>query len=135
MTKFEVQPAADETLFDHAAAPSRAVDLDQHRIRTIDGMAGNPSLPIALAHDRVHAIPRLDFEHGARWEVPEMDATFYFRLNQIPVDLVAQIRVRFKKSRNFYGSSHADSDDLTIPLDHVSRAVAASYFGQFSGVA
>lgn len=59
-------------------------------------MSGNPRLSL-LAHYLVKAILRLNFQYGAGQQIPEVDAAFYFRLDDVAADRIAEVGVRFKK--------------------------------------
>lgn len=90
---FEMHAPAQESGFEHGAAPVRSGDANQDRLGAKFRMAGNPGVAIADQHQRVSAILRDDFERARVGEIPQVNAAFDFTANDVPVDLIAQILV------------------------------------------
>ena len=89
--------AANEVFLQHAAAPGGAVNARGRGLGAEHGVAGDPGFVPALADDGVDPILGFDLKHCAGREVMQMDAAFDLGLNQLAVDVVAQVGVRRKE--------------------------------------
>ena len=92
--KFQVHAAANETEFQHGAAPCRAFDSYQHWFRAEFRMSGNQHLALTASHDRVPTVLGLDLQNTLGREIAQKDATVDFRLNDVVVHLIAQVSMR-----------------------------------------
>src|SRR6266852_533601 len=79
---------------EHRAAPIRAVDVHQHRLRTKFRVTGDERLAIALHDHRIPAVAGLHFESAFLGQLPQIDTAFDLTANDIGVNLVAEILVR-----------------------------------------
>src|ERR1039458_5753762 len=92
VAEFQAHAAADVALFEHGAAPRGAVDVNEHRFRAEDRVAGNQRLAGAAVLNGVSAVLGADFENRAGGEIAEMHAAFDLGLHDAAVDGVAQMR-------------------------------------------
>ena len=53
-------------------------------------------IAVTATHQSVDPVLGFDFEHCARRQVLKEDAAFDLRLDNAPIDLVAQVRIRSK---------------------------------------
>ena len=106
MTKLEVHPATDVSLSKHASTPSGPVNIHRYRIGAEDRVSGNPCFTVALTDDSVNVVSGLNFEHCARCKTAQIDATLDFGPNNVAVDRVAKIRMRFEERQTIRFGSH-----------------------------
>src|SRR5690242_905923 len=81
-------------------------------------MARNPRRALAIVYDPVDVILRLHFQHSPQRKVAEEHSSFYLGLNDVPIDLVAEVWVRLKKRRTLCRWNHSLAPQL---LDHIAQ--------------
>jgi hypothetical protein len=118
--KFQVHAAADEVLLQHAAAPCGPVNSRRRRLGTEYRMPGNPGFVRALADDCINAILSPDLEHRARRQTMQMDSAFDLGLDQVVIDVVAEVGIRLKERRKLRMS-------VRIVLEGQSRLLPEFY--------
>ncbi len=91
--KLEMHAAADETRFDKRSGPARANDFHQDRSRTEQWMTRNQELIARTVFDSINSILCPDVQYGAYLEFVQKHAPVHFRLANVPVDFVGQVRV------------------------------------------
>ena len=97
MAELETHAASDVAGFKHGAAPGGSVDSDGNRLRAKDGMAGDEGLVPAFVQDGVEAIFGSNFKDGSGGKIVEVDAAFDFGLDDVAVDVIAQVGVGWKQ--------------------------------------
>ena len=80
----------------HRTAPVAPLDQDQHWLGTKPRMAPDQRLAIALHDNCVPAVLRLYLKRSFVRQVAQIDATFDFASNNVPIYLIAQVIVRLK---------------------------------------
>src|SRR5690348_5921007 len=100
MAEFQVHAAADELFLEHGTTPSGAMNLHEHGAWTILGVPRDQRVPATAIDDRIPPLAGLHFENGSGSEVAQVNTAFDLGLDQIRVDLVAQIRVWLEQRRH-----------------------------------
>ena len=105
MVEFEAHAAAHKARLQHGASPGGADDGDGNRARTEFRMSPEQGAVIAQEYGGITMMLGLDEQDRARLQVVEENPAFDFRLHNIVVNLVAQIRMRLEH-RQFEVSVH-----------------------------
>src|SRR5262249_25952023 len=100
MAKFEVHPAADESMFQHRPAPRGPMDRNKHGFGTEHRVAMQQRIALAATDQRVDPILGFDFYNRSPREIVHRNATFDLGLDNGAVDLVAQVRIWRKHRGN-----------------------------------
>ena len=93
MVKFKMHAAADEAEFEHGASPGGSGDGDQDGLGAIERVAGDVGVVIAEHDGGVGVVLGIDLQDGPGRQAFEKDPAFDFRLDNIAVHRIAQIRV------------------------------------------
>src|SRR5581483_2180001 len=99
MHKLQVHPAPNEGFFEQGAAPGGTiyVHLDQlgaeHRVTT------NQRVTVFTVDHGASPILRVDLQHRATWQIAQVHAALDLRLNDVAIDLIAQMWARPKQVR------------------------------------
>lgn len=96
VTEFKVHAAADVLQLEHGASPGGTSDSDLDRLRTEFRMAGEERFAAAQKHSGVAVVQGLNLEDCGRRKIAEIDATFYFRLDDAAVHFFSQVGVGAK---------------------------------------
>lgn len=84
-------------------------------------MAGNQRLTFAEEYGGVAMVLSLNLQYGGRWQIPERNTAFDFRLDDVGVYFVTQIGMRYE-----HGSQHP----TLFGRSYQRMAHAGHYFGQ-----
>lgn len=104
MGELEAHATADEMTLEHGASPSGPGDSDEDRLRAVLGMPGDQGGSV-IDHDRgIEMMLGLDLKNGFGSEVFEEDAAFDLRLNDVAVDLIAEVEVRHERGQVGHGT-------------------------------
>jgi hypothetical protein len=103
MGELKTHAAADEATLQHAATPGGTGDSDGNWLRTEFRMAGDESGTVFEKDGRVAMVLCLDLQHSGRRKVVQEDATFNLRLNDLMIDLIAEIGVGHEKGTVGHG--------------------------------
>ena len=94
MAEFQVHAAADVLQLEHGASPGGTSDSDLDRLRTEFRMAGEERFAAAQKHSGVAVVQGLNLEDCGWRKIAEIDATFYFRLDDAAVHFFSLVGVR-----------------------------------------
>src|ERR1700679_3832233 len=98
--KLQMHAAPHKLQLQHGAAPGRARDCNQNRLRTKLRMPGYHRVVAAQKHGPVAMVHGLNFKHGRRRQIVQEHAPFNLRLDDAAVDLIAQIGVGGKHTND-----------------------------------
>ena len=96
--KFHLHAATDEAHLEHGTAPGRAGDDHLHRLRTILWMSRDQRQTFAEKQRRVEVVLGANLQHGVRRQKFKKHASLDFGLDDIPIDLVAEVGMRREHS-------------------------------------
>ena len=97
--EFEAHATADEVAFQHGASPGGTGDGDQDRLRAVFGMAGDHGGGVIDQDGSIKMMLGLNLENGFRGEIFQENAAFNFGLDDVAVDLVAEVEVRRERRK------------------------------------
>src|SRR5580704_7804310 len=144
MAEFQVHSAAEICGLEHRTAPVGSRDLHQYGLRAEFRMAPDPGGSIPPRHDGVVAVPGLHFDFGGFRQVSQVDTTLDLALDDVAVDLVAQVLMRPEHPDSIVASTirlrvtHPSVRDLFQTLgrqeafQHLVSAVLRHESGPFS---
>jgi hypothetical protein len=95
--KLQPHAATDEASLEHGTAPSRACDGHQNGLRTVLRMSGNQGRTTTQNLSCVEMVLGPDQQHCGRRQVFEGDASLDFGTDDMPIDFVAEVRMRSKQ--------------------------------------
>lgn len=84
--EFQVHASPDESCLEHGAAPSGALEADEHGLRAEDGVTLNPGVPVAAIEEAVGAVFGFQFQFRAGEELIEVDTAEDFGFDDAGVE-------------------------------------------------
>ena len=96
VAEFEVHAAADVLQLEHGASPGGTGDGNLNRLRAEFRMAGEKRLAASQQDCGVAVIHGLNLQDSGRRKIVEVNATFYFRLDDAAINFVGQIGMSIK---------------------------------------
>lgn len=101
--ELEAHAAAHKVTLEHGASPGGTGDGDENGLRTVLGMAGDEGGGIVDQDGGVEMMLGLNLENGLGRKVFEEDTAFDFGLNDVAIDLVAEVEVGRERGQLGHG--------------------------------
>lgn len=106
MAELETHAATDEAGFEHRSAPSGSVDGDRNGLGAKYRMARDQRLVPTFIKNGVKAIFGSNLQDRSRGKIVKMDTAFNFGLDDVAVDVIAQVGVGWKQLRMVASGVH-----------------------------